>query len=86
MNLGQIDRMVGLREGEIIEGKKNIELVKFKLSNNEKVEDQFLSLSQSSLRRKSHSLTRLKASNMRNTRQSDLQDPKDPILRKLSKR
>lgn len=37
INLGQVDRMIALREGEIIQGKKNIELVKFKISNNQKV-------------------------------------------------
>ena len=73
--------MIALREGEIMEGKKNIELVKFKLSNNEKVDERFLSLSQSSLRRKSYSLTRL--SNHQHTKEKD---SNDPILRKLSKR
>ena len=72
--------MVALREGEIIEGKKNIELVKFKISNNEKVEDHYLSMSQSSMKRKSYSLNKLPS-------HPGLKDKSDEaILRKLSKR
>jgi hypothetical protein len=70
VNLGQIDRMIGLREAEVIEGKKNIELVKFKINNNEKIEDPFLSLSQSSMRKNSYSLSRL-PSYMRQSRGKD---------------
>jgi hypothetical protein len=52
--------MIALREGEIIEGKKNLELVKFKVNNNEKMGlEEFLSMSQSNLRRNSYSTSRL---------------------------
>lgn len=81
-NLGQIDRNIALREGEIIEGKKNIELFKFKINNNEKIEDPFLSLSQSSLRKNSYSLSRLPSY----SRQTKDRDWPDLIARKLSKK
>lgn len=82
VNLAQIDRMIAVREGEVIEGKKNIELFKFKINNNEKIEDPFLSLSQSSLRKNSYSLSRLPSY----SRQSIDKDWAGPIARKLSKK
>jgi hypothetical protein len=83
INLGQIDRMIALREGEIIEGKKNIELVKFKVGSNEGVDDQLMSISNSFLHRKSYSLNKLH-SHMQGTRERDFRH--DPIMRRLSKR
>lgn len=59
LNLGQIDRQIALREGEIIEGRKNLELVRFKVASNEKIDDQLLTMSHSSLRRNSYSTSRL---------------------------
>ncbi len=51
--------MIALKEGEIIEGKKNLDIIKFRVASNEKVDDQFLSISQSHLRRASYSTSRL---------------------------
>lgn len=34
INLAQTDRMIAVRQGEVIEGKKNIEMVKYKINNN----------------------------------------------------
>ena len=34
INLGQIDRMIALKEGEIIEGKKNLDIIKFRVASN----------------------------------------------------
>lgn len=63
VNLGQIDRMIALKEGEILEGRKNLEVVKFRSSVNTDRVDEFMSVSQSHLRRISYSTARLPVGN-----------------------
>ena len=64
INLGQIDRMIALREGEVIEGKKNLELIRYQIANHERVDDQLLfSSSQTSYRRQSYSTSKLPLEN-----------------------
>lgn len=63
VNLGQIDRMIALKEGEILEGRKNLEVVKFRSSVNTDRVDEFMSVSQSQLRRISYSTARLPVAN-----------------------
>ena len=59
VNLGQVDRMIALKEGEILEGRKHLEVVKFRSSVNGERVDEFMSVSQSQLRRISYSTARL---------------------------
>jgi hypothetical protein len=58
LSLGQIDRMIALKEGEVIEGKKNLELIRFRATTGERG-DELLSASQTQLRRVSYSTARL---------------------------
>ena len=51
MKLGQLDQAITTREGEVMESKKNIELFKIKLENNEKYDSKVMRLSQNSIPR-----------------------------------
>lgn len=60
MKLGQLDQAITSREADIIESKKNIELIKMKLQNSESLDTRAMILSQSSLPRgKSYSTAKL---------------------------
>ena len=60
INLGQIDRMIALKEGEILEGKKKLELIKFRAGSGDRDKgEEMMSVSHAQLRRASYSTTRL---------------------------
>jgi len=56
--------MIALKEGEILEGKKNLELIKFRAGTGERERrEEMLSISQAHLRRASYSTARLPLGN-----------------------
>lgn len=64
VSLGQIDRAIALKEGEILEGKKNLELIKFRAASGETDRgEELLSASQAHLRRATYSTARLPLTN-----------------------
>lgn len=46
MHLTELEKSISYKETEILEGKKNIEMIKFKLTNQEKVEKELFRFSQ----------------------------------------
>ena len=51
MKLGQLDQAITTREGELIESKKNIQLLKVKMENDERYDSKVMRLSQNSIPR-----------------------------------
>lgn len=51
MKLGQLDQAITTREGEVMESKKNIELLKIKMENDERYDSKVMRLSQNSIPR-----------------------------------
>lgn len=69
MHLTQLEKSISYKETEILEGKKNIDMIKLKLSNQEKVEKELFRFSQGpknsftgELRNKSYSSVKFLAS------------------------
>lgn len=63
MKLGDLDQAITAREGELMESKKNIELIKVKIGSEESIDNRAMRLSQGSIpsipRAKSYSTSKL---------------------------